>query len=117
MRLKVHYFLRVALSSSLLLNLATQWPLEANNSFKKPDSSKIETKFFSDSRSEISKNLEDSLNKKNVQSLTNSLSEKAKIKLENRYKEFIEDFPNASWTIKGGKLLKDNKRLLKVLPY
>ena len=98
MRPKVRYLLRVALSSSLLFTLSTQWPLHAND---------LGTK-------SLAENLENSLNSSNIQSLLNYLPEQDKLELATRYKVFLDAFPNAKWTIKENKSIKDRKHFLEI---
>ena len=86
MRPKVHYLLRVALSSSILLSFTTQSQLHANDL----------------ANNTLSESIANSLNQKNIQSLINHLPDKEKINLENRYKIFIDEFPDAKWIIKEG---------------
>ena len=98
MRPKVHYLLRVALSSSILLSFTTQSQLHANDL----------------ANDTLSESIANSLNQKNIQSLINHLPDKEKINLENRYKIFIDEFPDANWVIKKGKPLNDGRDSLEI---
>ena len=60
----------------------------------------------------ISRQLEKSLNSRNTSSLEPLMAKDIAINLKQEYQEFLERFPNATWTIKPGKRLKDNRESL-----
>ncbi len=94
----MHYLLRVALASSLLLTITSQSQVNAND---------LRTK-------SIGKRLENALNKKDIVPLKSLLPEEDASNLVNRYEIFLKSFPNAKWSVKEVKPLKDGRNALEI---
>ena len=92
--------LRVALASSFLLALTSQLPTNAESS----------------SKSELSRSVQEALNKKNSAHLTALMlvTQQGKSNLSKKYEDFLSKFPNAKWTIKEANSLKDGRNILKI---
>ena len=95
----MNYLLKVALMTSLLLTLTPQRPIYASHLEQRT----------------LSKRLENALNKKDIDPLIDLLPEKDGIHLASRYKTFLQAFPNAKWTIKETKPLKDGRQSWEIL--
>ena len=48
---------------------------------------------------DIRKNLEDALNTRNLKLIKNNFKEEENLKIQNKFKEIIKDFPNSKWQI------------------
>ncbi len=94
----MHYLARVALASMLLLSVTPQEQVNAND---------FRTK-------SLTRGLEYALNKKEINYLKNFLASEDETSLINRYKSFVNAFPNAQWSIKECNTLKDGRTCLKI---
>ena len=98
MSYKVHYLLRVALASIILLLVTSHRATNASNL----------------NSLSIIKKLEHALNKKQITPLEAILPKQNALEIKNRYQAFLKKFPNAKWTITKSNLLKDGRISIKI---